>query len=35
MGKVLVLLLVLFSGSIYGQQIRAEQNFGIWLGLQF
>jgi hypothetical protein len=34
MGKVLVLLLVLFSGSIYGQQIRAEQDFGIWLGLQ-
>lgn len=33
MSKLLVLFLVLSSGSIYGQQIRAEQDFGIWVGL--
>lgn len=33
MSKLLVLFFLLSSIAVYGQQIRAEQDFGIWVGL--
>jgi len=33
MSKLIIFFLMLWSGFLYGQQIRAEQDFGIWLGL--
>jgi hypothetical protein len=33
MNKLMVLFLVLSSGYIYGQQLRTQQDFGIWVGV--
>lgn len=33
MNKLLVLILMLVSSSIYAQQLKSQQDFGIWVGL--